>query len=436
VWRANRVINFAAGDLGIVPATLAVLLADQWGWNYWACAAAGLTAAVVLGVAAEGLIVRRFFEAPRVLLTVATIGLAQLLGFGALIMPRAWGASPSVRSLPEPFQASIEVGGTVFDGSDMIALVVVPVMLVGLVLSLNRTSLGVAVRASADRSIRALSLGIPVKRLHSLIWTLVTVGAFMALFLTAGTGGLGVGYGTSLGLVLRAIAALVLGRMTHLGVIVFSSVVLGALELAVRFQTGDGALVSPLLALIIVGALLVQRKGISRAARDDTSSWTLASDVRPVPPELASCWEVRAVRVSLVAVGALALAVFPLVLSTGAMLKLGAVLIVASVGVSLVILSGWAGQLSLGQMAFAGMGGAVFAWATQDRSIDPLLAIGLGALAGAAIAVVVGLPALRIRGMYLAVTTLALALAFSNGVLDNGYVDWIPTASFAGDRPP
>ena len=80
VWRASRVINFAAGDLGIVPATLAVLLADQWGWNYWACAAAGLAAAVVLGVAVEGLIIRRFFDAPRVLLTVATIGLAQLLG--------------------------------------------------------------------------------------------------------------------------------------------------------------------------------------------------------------------------------------------------------------------------------------------------------------------------------------------------------------------
>lgn len=91
VWRASRVINFAAGDLGIVPATLAVLLADQWGWNYWACAAAGLAAAVVLGVAVEGLIIRRFFGAPQVLLTVATIGLAQLLGFGALILPRLGG---------------------------------------------------------------------------------------------------------------------------------------------------------------------------------------------------------------------------------------------------------------------------------------------------------------------------------------------------------
>ena len=91
------------------------------------------------------------------------------------------------------------------------ALVLVPVMLVVLVLCLNRTALGVAVRASADRTARALTLGVPVKRLHSLIWTIVTVGAFAALFFTAGTGGLGVGYGTSLGLLLRAIAALTHG---------------------------------------------------------------------------------------------------------------------------------------------------------------------------------------------------------------------------------
>ena len=435
VWRASRVINFAAGDLGIVPATLAVLLADQWGWNYWACAAAGLAAAVVLGVAVEGLIIRRIFDAPRVLLTVATIGLAQLLGFGALILPRAWGASPSVRSLPEPFGMSIEIGGTVFDGSDLVALFVVPLLLIGLVLVLNRTALGVAIRASADRSSRALTLGIPVKRLQSLIWTLATVGAFVALFLTAGTGGLGVGYGTSLGLLLRAIAALVLGRMTHVGVIVFSSVVLGVLELAVRFQTGDGALVAPLLAAIIIGALLLRRMGVTRADRDDTSSWRLASDVRPVPAELARRWEVTAARLGLVSLGVTALAVCPFVLSTGAMLKLGAVLIIASVGVSLVILSGWAGQLSLGQMAFAGMGGAVFAWANQTHAVDPALAICMGAGAGAVAAVVVGLPALRIRGVYLAVTTLALAVACSNGVFDNGYFDWIPTGSFAGHRP-
>ena len=275
-----------------------------------------------------------------------------------------------------------------------------------------------------------------MKRLQSLIWTMATVGAFASLFLTAGTGGLGVGYGTSLGLLLRAIAALVLGRMTNLGVIVSSSVVLGILELAVRFRTGDGALVAPLLAAIIIGALLLQRRGITRAAKDDTSSWKLASDVRPVPAELAGRWEVVAARSGLAVVGIVVLMVLPLVLSTGAMLKLGAVLIVASIGVSLVILSGWAGQLSLGQMAFAGMGGATFAWATQDHTVEPTLAIALGAMAGAAAAVVVGLPALRIRGVYLAVTTLALALAFSFGVFDNGYIDWIPTDSFAGARPP
>ena len=95
VWRANRVINFATGDLGIVPATLAVLLADQWGWNYWACGAAGLAAAVVLGVVVEGLVIRRVFEAPRVVVTVARSGPAARLGFGRLPAPRSGGSPPA-----------------------------------------------------------------------------------------------------------------------------------------------------------------------------------------------------------------------------------------------------------------------------------------------------------------------------------------------------
>src|ERR1700704_3358638 len=50
VYRANRVINFAAGDLGQPPATLAVLLVLSWGWNYVVSAIVGLVAAVLIGV--------------------------------------------------------------------------------------------------------------------------------------------------------------------------------------------------------------------------------------------------------------------------------------------------------------------------------------------------------------------------------------------------
>ncbi|MBK7167600.1 MAG: hypothetical protein IPH81_20765 [Candidatus Microthrix sp.] len=158
--------------------------------------------------------------------------------------------------------------------------------------------------------------------------------------------------------------------------------------------------------------------------------------IRPIPAELAA-GEVAAVRLGLIVAGLAALTAFPLVLSTGAMLKLGAVLVVASIGVSLVILSGWAGQLSLGQMALPVWGGGrVRLGPTQNHAVDPLLAIGLGSARGAAAAVVVGLPALRIRGVYLAVTTLALALfAFFQRCVRQRLHRLDPDASLPGNRP-
>src|SRR5918994_6882593 len=68
VYRANRIVNFAQGDLGAVPATLGVMLVVAWNWNYWTALIVGLVAALVLGVLVESLIIRRFFTAPRLVL--------------------------------------------------------------------------------------------------------------------------------------------------------------------------------------------------------------------------------------------------------------------------------------------------------------------------------------------------------------------------------
>src|SRR4030095_7816052 len=65
IYRANRVTNFAQGDLGQVPATLGALLVISLGVNYILAFTTGLAAAIVLGVLVETLIIRRFFKHPR-----------------------------------------------------------------------------------------------------------------------------------------------------------------------------------------------------------------------------------------------------------------------------------------------------------------------------------------------------------------------------------
>jgi branched-chain amino acid transport system permease protein len=96
VYRASRVVNFAQGDLGQVPATLVVLLVISAGWSYWLALGIGVIASLALGGLVEVLIIRRFFRAPRLILTVATIGLAQVLTGLALFIPQLFDTNAPV----------------------------------------------------------------------------------------------------------------------------------------------------------------------------------------------------------------------------------------------------------------------------------------------------------------------------------------------------
>jgi branched-chain amino acid transport system permease protein len=98
------------------------------------------------------------------------------------------------------------------------------------------------------------------------------------------------------------------------------------------------------------------------------------------------------------------------------------------IGVSLVVLTGWGGQISLGQFGFAAIGALVGGAATGRWGLPFAIALLLGALAASATAVGVGIPALRIRGLFLAVSTLAFAVAVGTVVMNHTYFGWlIPT---------
>lgn len=433
VWRANRVVNFAQGDLGVFPATLSVLLITVVGLPWLVGMVAGLAAAALVGLLADVLVVRRFFRAPRLQLTVATLGLSQILGFAALLLPRAWGQGPAIRTLPAPFELGFTVGDVNFDANDLIALVVAPLLIGALALFLRLTDTGTAVRAAADLPDRASLLGIPVRRLEAQVWTLAAVLSFVSVCLTAGVTSLPFGLGTGLAIVLRALAALVIGRMTHFVAITVTAVVLGLLETGIRWNTGDVALVSPILAVLIIASLLLQRRGATRADRDDASSFASATEVRPVPAALARLREVRWARAGVALVLAVLVLGGPLLMGTNGQLKAGVVVVFATIGTSVVVLTGWAGQVSLGQMVFVGVGGAIGAWSTVRMGWDPFVSMVIAGPVGAVVAVLVGLPALRLRGLYLAVTTLAVSLAASEWLFSNRAVDWIPEGSF--ERP-
>jgi branched-chain amino acid transport system permease protein len=428
IHRSNRILNFAQADLGGVPAVLVLMLMTAWGWSYWLALPVGLVAALLVGAIVEAGVIRRFRHAPRLILTVATLGLAQILAACALLMPQLWTdervLAPRIEA---PFELSFTFGGVVFNANDVIAMVAVPICIAVLAWFLQRTQLGVAVRASATSAERASLLGIPVHRVQTLVWSVAGLLAFVATFLRAGILGLPVGSALSFGILLRALAALLIGRMTNLTLIATSAVALGVLELGVQWNASSPLLIDPILAAVIGVALVIQRRKAGRIGDEDASGWQASDEVRPVPAVLRRETEVRLVRWIGGAVLLTAVLVLPHLLSVDRSLKASAVIIYGILALSLVVLSGWAGQVSLGQVAFFAVGAVVGAKATIDYDADLIVSLLLASIAGAIVAVLVGLPALRRGGLYLAVTTFAFALATTSYLLNKRFFDWVPS---------
>lgn len=426
IHRSNRILNFAQADLGGVPAVLVLMVMTAWGWSYAVAVPVGLVVALAVGALVELVVVRRFRRAPRLILTVATIGLAQLLAAAALLLPRLWSDDQLLAPRIEaPFAADFTISGIVFGANDILAMVVVPVTIAALAWFLQRTQLGVAIRASATSSERAEMIGVPVLRLQTLVWAVAGLLAFVATFLRAGILGLPVGSALSFGILLRSLAALLIGRMTNLTLVAASAIALGVLELGVAWNASSPLLIDPILAVVIVVALVVQRRGEGRS--DDVgSTWRAAEEVRAIPAALARVPEVRIGRVALGAGFAAIALVLPHLLSVDRSLRVSAVVIYGILALSLVVLTGWTGQVSLGQVAFFAIGAVVGAKASTDHDADLLVALFLASVAGAVAAVLVGLPALRRGGLYLAVTTFAFALATTSYLLNRRFFDWVP----------
>ncbi|HEY4401745.1 MAG TPA: ABC transporter permease [Acidimicrobiia bacterium] len=448
IYRANRVINFAQGDLGQVPATLGALLVITLSVNYFVAFTTGLVAAIVLGVLVETLIIRRFFRAPRLILTVATIGLSQVLIGAGLFIAQAFGQDFQTNRLDPPFTVKFQVGSTIFNGNDVIAMITIPIAFIALAAWLRLSNIGVAVRGSAERADRASTLGIPVRRLHTIVWTVATVLAFLGMWLRAGAVGLPIGTVLGPSFLLLALGAVVIGRMERFGVIAAAAIALGILDKAITFQPNNNpAFNDAVLFLVILGALLVTRRpSRGRVGADQVSTWQAAREVRPIPRELRGLPEVRFARWALLGAVVAFLVTLPLWLDESRINLAAIIVIFGIIGVSLVVLTGWAGQVSLGQMGFAGVGAAVGGWVTYYTETDLSLALLAGGAAGALAAIVVGYPALRRRGLTLAVSTLAFALFVSSFLLNQelfgengeppGFLpgQWLP--GFRIDRTP
>jgi branched-chain amino acid transport system permease protein len=384
----------------------------------------------VVGGLTEVSTIQRFAKAPRLIVTVASIGLAQAFGGLEFFGTKREGFTALTGAFAPPFNASITISVYTFHSAEILILMVVPVVIAFLAWFLLRTNIGVAVRAAAENEDRALLLGIPVRRLSTIVWMIAGGLAVLTYMLSAPFEGVKPGLASNGPTVLLPLlAAAVVARMESLPTAFFAAVGLGIIEQLVHWNSQHHpALIYVFYLGIIMVALLAQSKKLSRAHAAGTSSWSALAALKPIPEELRRVPEVLWSKRFLLLAVAGAFILVPYTWGPSNQLLASFAMVWAMIGVSLVVLTGWSGQMSLGQFGIAGVSAMVAANMVARWNSDFFFVLAVAGAAGGLVAFLVGLPALRIRGLFLGVTTLALAVALDLYFLNSSnFPQFIPS---------
>ena len=438
VYRANRIVNFAQAELGVVAAVVAIELVIEYDLNYFVAIGTGFAAAAVSGVIVDLVVVRVFRNAPRLILAVATIGVAQILTGLSIQIPLWWSGPTAVlrRSFTTPFDVRFNIYPVRFSGDHLMAMIAVPVIIVALTAFLRLTDYGVAIRASAENGDRAQLLGMPIGRLSTIVWGIAGFLSAVAVILRVSILGFTTFSNVSGGgasLLLRTFAAAVIARMENMVVAAIAALGIGVFESSAIWIFSNSTYSDALLVGVILLALILQRGHFSRIAETGISTWRALREVRPIPKELRRLPEVRWGLVGLwIVLGGVVLS-FPVFASPGREQLASLIFIYSIVAVSLVVLTGWVGQISLGQWALVGFGGAATSVLIGRHGLDLFVALPTAMAVGALVALVIGIPALRISGPFLAVTTLAFAVTSRTFFLEDRYLPWFVQEQV--DRP-
>ena len=421
VYRSSRVINFAQAELGGLAGTVGVIAVAGWGLPYLLALPVGLLVAMGTGALVDLVVVRRFFTAPRLILTVATLGVAQLLGALQIALPALFTDLKPLTTFTTPFKINWVVGPIVFTGDHVVAGVAVAAVLCGLAYLFARTDLGVAIRGVADSTERALLLGVPVRRLSLLSWIVAAGLSGLGAMLSAPILGPNLGIVAGPVTLLAPLTAAVLARMENLVVAFLAALSIGIVQQAVFWSYPRSSAVDVGLFAVVMVALLLRRKEHARPDDAGLGGHVAVREVKPIPLAIQRLPEVRIARVSMRVLLAMVVLGVPPLLSGSRQTLAAFICIYGIIAISLVILTGWAGQISLGQFAFVGAGAATAGGLIVTWHVDALLACLAAAAVGAIAAVIIGVPALRIPGLFLAVATLAFAVPVSTYLLSSIY---------------
>ena len=427
VYRSNRIINFAHGETGAFGAALFGLLTVNFGIPYYLALPVGLGAGAATAGISELAVIRRLRKAPRLMSIVATLGVGQfLVVFSSVVNSQAQAGRvyPQPPGLPR-----FRLGGLLVTQAYTSMLLAGPVVILVLTLFLRRSRFGLAIRAAAANPDAARVSGVFATRMSTMIWIIAGGISALTAILVAPTRAFTSGQSFGPSLLLRALVGAVLARMTSLPRAMAAGIGLGVVEQVLVWNYPTGGVVEIAMFAIILIALTTQR--LERGREAERGSWAAIQTWRPIPDNLLRVWTIRH-RGTIIALPAVfAAATLPLVVSNSTAIALVGMIGFAIVGLSVGIVTGLGGQLSLGQFALAAIGATISFLVTSRIGNFPLGFLYAGLAAGLA-SLLIGAPALRIRGPLLTVTTLAFALATPTWLLQQS---WMLGAGVNPGRP-
>ena len=398
VFRSSGVINFSSGGVAMLGGYLYWEFADQLDWPIAMSILAAIAASAVMGIVVYAVAIWPLHRASTLTKVIATLAVLVSLQWSVVLI---FGPLPK---LPTPFlpTRSVHFGPITVGENSLLFLGFTVLLTLVLWAAYKWTRFGLATSALAENPRSVAALGWSVGRLRCANWALG--GAL------AGIAGVGLGPFLQLNtinftsMLIPTLASAILGGLQSFPLTLIGGLVVGAAQAeAERYISWNGAGDAVPFLLIILVLMLRGR------------SLPLRSYVQERLPRVGS-GQIPRFRVAacLVVVGVIA-SVVNVNWVIGATITLFAAIIL----LSQVVITGYAGQLSLAQLTMAGLGAVVAAKIAESAGTPFLLSVVIGMAATIPVSLLLGLPSLRARGVSLAIATLGFAVAVNSMVLSN-----------------
>src|ERR1700689_4083979 len=271
IYRTNRVLNFAQGQVGVIAAVFLVKLTADFKFEYWFALVLSSTLAAAVGGLSE-LVLSRLFSRPRVLVMVATIGLSQvLLALTALPFIRP---KNLYKPVPVPFDISFTIGSVIFTPGEVLTLIVAPIVAIALAVAVRTTPWGLSMRAMSENAGSARLSGVWIRRTSPLTWTVAgALSAFTAILNAPGQTS-ALTQGLSPDLLLFALPAALVGAMINLTVAFAAGIGVGVLYELLQWNVSSTANQQLVLFIVLLVVLVIRVRALRKDSRSaERSTW-------------------------------------------------------------------------------------------------------------------------------------------------------------------